>query len=62
MYPFLEQGKRGGISSIMKKYAKANNKYMKDYNPDEKSSDITYFDANNLCGHEMKMSTPFTDF
>ena len=32
-YLFIEKGSRGGISCIAKKYVKANNKYMDDYDP-----------------------------
>ena len=40
MLMMFEKGIRGGISHISKRYAEANNKYMKDYNPDEETSYI----------------------
>ena len=50
MYLFIEKGLRGGISYIAKRYAKANNKYMKDNDPTKLSKFITYLDMNNLYG------------
>ena len=49
-YLFIEKGSRGGISYIAKRYVKANNKYMNNYNPEKPSTFITYFDRNNLYG------------
>ena len=54
MLLMVEKGIPGGITQAVKRYAKANNKYMKDlYNPDEKSIYLQYFDANNLYGWAM---------
>ena len=36
-YLFIEKGLRGGLSYITKRYAKANNEYMNDYNPKKPS-------------------------
>ena len=46
---------RGGMSSIYaRRFFKANNKYLEDYNPEEPSSYLLNIDANNLCGGIMK--------
>ena len=50
MYLFIEKGLKGGISYIAKRYAKANNKYMKNYDPTKPSIYISYLDINNLHG------------
>ena len=49
-YLFTEKGSRGGISYITKRYAKANNKYMNDYDPKKPSTFMSYLDMNNLYG------------
>ena len=53
MLLMLEEGIRGGICHSIHRYAKANNKYMKNYNNNEESSYIQYLDANNLYGWAM---------
>ena len=53
MLLMVEEGIRGGICHAMQRYAKANNKYMKDYDRKKKSSCIQYSDANNLYGKAM---------
>ena len=53
MVLMVEEGIRGGICHAMQRYAKANNKYMKDYDRKKKSSYIQYLDANNLYGKAM---------
>ena len=62
MLMMFERGIRSGISHISKRYAEANNKYMKDYNPDEESSYIQYLDANNLYGWAMSQQLPTHGF
>ena len=62
MLMMFEKGIRGGISHISKRYAEANNKYMKDYDPDEPSTYIQYLDANNLYGWAMSQSLPTHGF
>ena len=62
MLMMFERGIRGGMSHISKRYAEANNKYMKDYNPDEESTYIQYLDANNLYGWAMSQSLPTHGF
>ena len=61
-YLFIEKGTRGGISYIAKRYAKANNKYMNDYNSEEPSTFITYLDENNLYGWAMSKYLPYGEF
>ena len=45
---FYGKGLNGGVSYIAQRYAKANNKYMKNYNPKIPSKFIIYLDMNNL--------------
>ena len=49
-YLFIEKGLRGGISYFAKRYAKANNKYMNNYDPKKLSTFISYLDMNSLFG------------
>ena len=51
MLLMVEKCIRRGIAQAVKRYAKANNKYMKDlYNPDELTIYLQYVDANNFYG------------
>ena len=61
-YLFIEKGTRGGISYIAKRYAKANNKYMNDYDPKKQSTFISYLDMNNLYGWAMSEYLPYGGF
>ena len=62
MYLFIEKGLRAGVSYIAKRYAKANNKYMKNYDPKKSSKFITYLDMNNLYGWVMTNCLPYGGF
>ena len=48
MLLMVDEGIRGGICHSIHRYAKANNKYMENYNKNEESPYIQYLDANNL--------------
>ena len=50
MLLMVEKGIRGRICQEIYRHAKANNKYMKNYNKDIISSCLRYLDANSLYG------------
>ena len=59
---FIEKGMRGGISYIAHIQARANNKYIKFYNPEDRKTYIIYLDANNLYGWAMSQPLPYGGF
>ena len=62
MLLMVEEGIRGGICHPIHRHAKANNKYMKNYNNNEESSYILYLGANNLYGWAMSKKLPVNGF
>ena len=53
---------RGGLSYISSRYGKANNKYLKSYDPKQESKNIIYLDANNLNRYAMPKFLPTSGF
>ena len=62
MLLMVEEGIKGGVCHSIHRYAKANNKYMKNYDKNEESSYIQYLDANNLYGWAMPKKLPVNEF
>ena len=62
MLLIAEKGIRGGICQVIPRYAKANNRYMKNYDKNTTSSYLMYLDANNLHGCAMSQKLPVNGF
>ena len=54
----VEKGIRGGICHSIYRYAKPDNKYMKDDDKNNELSFIQYSNVNNLYGREMSQKLP----
>ena len=61
MLLMVEKGTRGGICQTIHRYAKANNKYMKNFDKDIESC-LVYLDASNLYGWAMSQKLPVNGF
>ena len=57
-----EKGIRGRICLAIHRYAKANNKYMKNYDKNTASSYLMCLDAKNLYGWKMYQKLPVDGF
>ena len=62
MILMIEKGIRGGICQATHRYAKANNKYMKNYDKNIESSYIEYLEVNNLYGWAIPQKLPVKGF
>ena len=61
-YIFFKKGTRARIFYISNTYIKANNKYLKSYDPKQEPIHVIYFDANNLYGYAMSKFLPTSGF
>ena len=62
MHIFFDLGLRGGISMVAEHFARANNKYMEDFDSAIQQSFIQLVDANNLYGWAMSQMLPTGGF
>ena len=56
------KGINGGICHTIHRYAKPNNKYMKDYGKNKESSHLQYCDVKNLYKWIMSQKLPVNNF
>ena len=62
MLLIAEEGIRGGMCHAIHRHAKANSKYMKNYDKNKESSYIQYLHASNLCGWAMSQKLSANGF
>ena len=62
MLLLVEKDIRGGIFHSIYRYAKSNNKYIKDYGKNKESSYLQYWDVNNLYGWAMSQKFSLNNF
>ena len=62
MLLMVEEGIRDGICHSTHRHARANNKYMKNYDENKESLYIQYLDANNLYGWAISQKLPVNGF
>ena len=62
MLLMVEKGIRGGICHSINRYARANNKYRKNFDKNKESSYIQFWDENNSYGWAMSQKRPVNYF
>ena len=62
MLLMIEEGIRGGMCQSIHRYAKANNKYMKNYDKNIEPSYLMYLHSDNLYGWVMSQKLPVNGF
>lgn len=62
IYRMIQSGIRGGICLCSNRYAKANNKYLPNYDSSRAVNHLLYIDCNNLYGYAMCSYLPCSDF
>ena len=62
MLLMVEKGMRGGIYHSIYRYPKAKNKYLKDYDKHKESSNLQYWDVNNVYGWAMSQKLPVNNY
>ena len=58
----VEKGIREGMCHAIHQSVKTNNKYIKDYDTNNESSYVKYWDVNNLYGWTMSQRLPVNGF
>ena len=62
MVNFIKSGIRGGVASIMHRYAEANLPGEPGYNPEKPRAEILYLDVCNLYGYALSRPLPVGEF
>ena len=62
MLLMVEKGIKRGICDSIYRYARANNKYIKDYDKNKDLLYLKYWDVNNLCDWAMPQKLPANNF
>ena len=58
----VEKGIRGELCDAIHRYVKANDKYMKDYDKNKESSDLKYWDVNDIYKWVISKKMPVNFF